>query len=81
MDGLLVLAEALERAGKSMASGLVTIAEAVGDLAVAIDDHAGAPCLVCQGAGRLSGNDVCEACDGTGWKRPPPREPSEPQEV
>lgn len=74
MDAILVLAEALEKAGKSVATGLVTISEAVGELAVAIDNHTGAPCLACQGAGRLSGNDACEACDGTGWKRPPPWE-------
>lgn len=55
-DAVMALAEALEGAGAAIAAS--------------IDRLAGAPCLACQGRGRVAGNDLCEACDGTGWKRP-----------
>ena len=57
------LAEALQGAGENISTSLDRLATAVGSAA-------GAPCLACQGRGRVAGNDLCEACEGTGWKRP-----------
>lgn len=61
-----VIVEGLE----GLAAGAQAIASSIKELAAAVAAGAGAPCLACQGRGRVAGNDLCEACEGTGWKRP-----------
>ena len=63
-----VIVEGLE----ALAAGAQAIASSIKELAAAVAAGAGAPCLPCQGRGRVAGNDLCEACEGTGWKRPKP---------
>ena len=55
-----------------LSDALQAIASSINRLAAAVENSAGAPCGPCAGLGRISGNDLCAPCEGTGWKRPPP---------